>query len=275
MTKLIDGKTLAQNILLDLKIKITKLNRPPGLATILIGDDPASQLYVKTKKKTCLKIGIEFHDYLCGGRLCPDITQNEILEMIDWLNHDSTVDGIIVQLPLPKKFNAQKIIDRIDPKKDVDGFHPKNKLKLIEPPLVGAIKLALQSTGEKLSGKKTVVISKNPIFSAPLIKSLAAAGLKLKTVEPDDKNLKAITKAADVLITVVGQKSLVKKSMIKDDVIIIDAGSTLIGENQWAGDVDPAVKKIASWFTPVPGGIGPLTVAMLLKNTYELAKHNQ
>ncbi len=269
--QIIDGKVLAEKILLELKGKISRLNRPPGLATILIGDDPASHLYVRNKKKASEKVGIEFHEYLCGQKCYSDITELEILEMIKWLNKNPSTDGIIVQLPLPKKFNAQKIINSIDPKKDVDGFHPENPHQL-NPPLIAAIKLALAYTQENLEDKKVLIISKNPIFSNPLEKILLQEGLKIESIRPDHKELVKKTQLADVIITLVGKKHFIKKSMVKNDVIIIDAGTNLVDKNKWVGDVDPEVKEVAKWFTPVPGGIGPLTVAMVLKNTYELAK---
>lgn len=272
--KIIDGKAVAEKILLALKGQIAKLNRPPGLAVILIGDDPASQLYVKNKKKACEKTGIIFHSYFCGGKFCPDVTEKQILEMIDFLNNDPTIDGIIVQLPVPKKFDTKKIINRILPAKDVDGFQPENqKRHFLIPPLIQAVAAALTATKENLKGKTAVVVAKNPILSEPLKKSLENQGLKVEVVKPD-KKLTEKTKSADVLIVVVGQKQLIKKSMVKPDAIVIDIGTNLIGKNKWAGDVEPKVAEVALWLTPVPGGIGPLTVAYLLKNTFELAQKN-
>jgi len=270
--QLINGKTLAEEILLDLEHKVSQLKRKPGLAVILIGNDPASQLYVRNKKRACEKTGITFHSYFCGGTCLPNITEKEILATIDFLNNDPEIDGIIIQLPIPQKFNTQKIIDQIDPKKDVDGFHPKNqKSPIVTAPLIQAIDEALKQTKKNFKGKNTLIISKNPIFSNPLQQNLKKQGLKTKIIKPDE-NLAGETRQADVLITVVGKPGLIKKSMAKKDAILIDAGTTLVGKNKWAGDVDPEVAQVASWLTPVPGGIGPLTVAFLLKNTYELAK---
>lgn len=271
--KIIDGKTLSQSLLLRLKAEIVKLKRQPGLAVVLIGDDPASKLYVNNKKKAALKTGIAFHNYLCGGEFCPNTTQKEIIEMIDFLNKDKAVDGIIVQLQIPKKFNTKEIIERIDPKKDVDGFHPKNSK--IKSPLIQAIDAALKFTNENLEGKAAVIISKNPIFAEPLGKELKNQGIKIEIIKPDDKNLISKTKTADILIAVVGRKHFVKKDMIKPGAILIDVGTNLIGDKKWAGDIDPKAYENAGWFTPVPGGIGPLTVAFLLKNTYDIAKNNQ
>ncbi|OGY45167.1 MAG: hypothetical protein A3A24_03300 [Candidatus Buchananbacteria bacterium RIFCSPLOWO2_01_FULL_46_12] len=272
--QIIDGKLLAEKIILELKAKVSHLAKAPGLATVLIGDNAASTLFVKNKKKACLKVGITFHEYLCGKKdFYPQITQAEILKMIDWLNKDEEIDGIIVQLPLPKKFNTQKIINRIDPKKDVDGFHPDNA----EPnsPLIGAIRLALMFPQKNLKDNKTIIVSKNPIFSSPLAQALKKDGLDVTIIKPDDKELTEKLKTADIVISVAGKKYLIKKSMIKKDAIVIDAGTNLMDKNHWVGDVDPSVSQVASYLTPVPGGIGPLTVVMLLKNTYDLAQKNQ
>ena len=279
--KIIDGKKLAEEILLKLKQKVSRLERRPSLAAILVGDDPASQLYVRNKKRAAQKVVIEFHEYLCGGKFYPKITQTELLETIDWLNQDPNIDGIIIQLPLPKQFETQKIIDRLDPKKDLDGFHPKNLNKFLTdknqliPPLIAAIKLALQATRENLKNKKTVIIAKNPVFSQPLNQALKKQGLKSQVIKPDDKQLAVTTKPAEILISLVGKKHFIKPTMVKKDAIVIDAGINLVGKNKWVGDVDPAVAKVADWLTPVPGGIGPLTVAMLLENVYHLSQKRQ
>ncbi len=270
--QLIDGKAIAEKILRDLKEKIAKLKRQPGLAAIMIGDDPASKRYIAKKQTACQTVGINFYCYFCGGEFYPNITQQQILEMINWLNHDKNIDAIIVQLPIPKKYNDQEIIKQIDPKKDVDGFHPKNyQQAATTSPLIKAVDLALKYTGEKLVGKQAIIVSKNPIFAKPLENNLKNLGLKAAIIKPTDK-LAIKTKRADVLISVVGKPGLIKKTMVKPHAIVIDVGTTLVGKNTWKGDVDPDVAEVASWLTPVPGGIGPLTVAMLLKNSYELSQ---
>lgn len=278
--KIIDGKKLAEKILFDLSVKVKKMDRRPGLAAIMIGDDPASKLYVENKKKACLKVGINFYDYFCGGVDHPNDTEEDILKSIDYLNNDPNTDGIIVQIPIPKKFNTTKIINQIDPKKDVDGFHPQNNQEfsgnnfVITPPLIMAVNKALNSTKQTLTGKEAIILSKNPIFSEPMKKNLTAQGLKVQAIKPE-KDFEKITKQADVLIVIVGQPGIIKKDMVKLGAIVIDIGTTLIAENKWAGDVSPEVKNIAGWLTPVPGGIGPLTVAMLLQGTYDIARNNQ
>ncbi|MFA6382199.1 MAG: bifunctional 5,10-methylenetetrahydrofolate dehydrogenase/5,10-methenyltetrahydrofolate cyclohydrolase [Candidatus Buchananbacteria bacterium] len=278
--QIIDGKTIAENILLDLKTKITGLKRQPGLAVILVGDDPASHLYVKNKKKAAQKIGVVFNDYYCGQKCCPQATAKEVLEMIDFLNNDQAIDGIIVQLPLPKNFDREKIINQISPAKDVDGFHSQNQKDYladqspITPPLIGAVNEALKATGQNLAGKNAVIVAKGEIFAEALKKDLENQGLKVKISKPD-RALAGLTKQADVLVVILGQKKFITKNMVKPEAIIIDIGTNLIGENKFVGDASPEVAEVAGFLTPVPGGIGPLTVAMLLKNVYELAKNNQ
>jgi methylenetetrahydrofolate dehydrogenase (NADP+)/methenyltetrahydrofolate cyclohydrolase len=225
-------------------------------------------------------VAINFHDYLCNKPGSPNASETEILEMINFLNNDENIDAIIVQLPIPQQFNTQKIIDQISPAKDADGFHPKNHRKFlagkstITPPLILAVETALKATKENLANKKAVIVSKNPIFSDPLKISLENKGLKVVHTKPV-KDLEKITKTADVLLVILGQPGIIKKEMIKEGAIVIDMGINLIKENKWVGDVDPQAAQVASWLTPVPGGIGPLTVACLLKNTYDLAKQNQ
>ncbi|NUM25979.1 MAG: bifunctional 5,10-methylenetetrahydrofolate dehydrogenase/5,10-methenyltetrahydrofolate cyclohydrolase [Candidatus Buchananbacteria bacterium] len=269
--QLIDGDKISQELLLELKNKISQSKHHPGLAVILIGDDPASRRYVEKKKLACQKVGINFHGYFCGGEFYPNITEAEILEMIDWLNKDPEIDAIIIQVPIPKKFNTQTIINRISPQKDVDGFHPKNlDQAAVNSPLIKAIDLVLRETKESLQNKQAVVLAKNPIFSQPLKKNLSALGLKTRIVTPD-ANLSQETVQADILISIVGQPGLINKSMVKPGAIVIDLGTTLVGKNTWKGDVAKDVVEVASWLTPVPGGVGPLTVAMLLENTYQLS----
>ena len=276
--KIIDGKKLSEKILLDLRNKIKDLEDHPGLAAILVGDDPASRLYVENKKKACLKVGIDFYDYFCGGEDHPNDTEENIIQVIEYLNQDDRVNGIIIQLPLPKKYNTQKIIDALDPKKDVDGFHPQNKKEftsgkfVITPPLIMAVNHALESTGENLKNKKAVIVSKSPIFADPMKEDLKRQGLQVEVVKPEN-DFNKITKKADVLIVIVGQSHLIKKNMVKKGAIVIDIGTTMTTDKKILGDVDPEVTEIASHITPVPGGIGPLTVAMLLQGTYDLFKN--
>jgi methylenetetrahydrofolate dehydrogenase (NADP+)/methenyltetrahydrofolate cyclohydrolase len=276
---LIDGKKLSEEIIGNLKIKIADMENKPGLAVILVGDDPASKLYITNKKKACQKAGITFHEYRCGGDFYPNITEKEIIDMIEFLNKDQEIDGIIVQLPIPKKFNTDKIIKSIAVKKDVDGFHParQDALKeniIITSPLIRAVRLALKATNQLLKQKQAVIVSKNPIFSTPLKDALEQDGLKVSTIKPED-NYGEKTRQADILIVIVGKKNTIKKSMVKPGAIVIDIGTNLISDQEWIGDVDAKANEVAGWITPVPGGIGPLTVAMLLENTYDASMKNK
>jgi len=272
--QLIDGKKIANAIYQELKIKSAALKRRPGLAVILVGDDPASHLYVKNKKIAAEKIGIDFHLYRGGSKdFYPKLTQTELLEMIGWLNNDQSIDAIIVQLPLPKKYETKKVLEKINSGKDVDAF--LSQPHGIVQPLIAAIHVALLATKTKVRGLNATIVSKNPIFSEPLAANLRADGLKVTAVAPDDPTLKEKTKSADILVSVVGRQNLITPEMVKPDAIVLDAGTVIRPDGTWVGDADPTVKKIAGWLTPVPGGLGPLTVAMLLKNTIELASHNQ
>ena len=278
--KLIDGKALADKILLDLRNKIVKLPKPPGLGVVLIGDDPASALYVSSKKKACLKVGINFYDYVCGGQDHANDTEADVVKIIEYLNNNTDVDAIIVQLPMPENFNRQKIIDALAIAKDVDGLHSQNRQdftqgsRAMTPPLVRAVMEAINSTGENLEQKKVVIVAKSPTFAQPIAEELQHKGLTVTTVAPG-KQMAEIVKTADLLISVIGKPGLITADMIKPNAMVIDIGTTLVGEKTWAGDVDPAAANVASWLTPVPGGIGPLTVAMLLRNTYDLAVKKQ
>jgi methylenetetrahydrofolate dehydrogenase (NADP+)/methenyltetrahydrofolate cyclohydrolase len=270
----IDGKKLADEILLSIKTEIDATDQHPGLAAIIVGDDPASLLYVRNKKRAAQKVGIDFHEYRCDAL----ITEQELLKIITWLNKDPNIDAIISQLPLPDHLNVSTIVNAVEAKKDVDGFQPAGQAGLLSqtsqltPPLIQAIIVALESTKEPLDGKHALVISNNPIFSEPLLVALGTLGLHVVTATPDDTNLTKKTLAADILISVVGAPNTVTAAMVKPNAIVIDVGTTLVGEKNWVGDVHPDVNKIAGWLTPVPGGIGPLTVAMLIKNTLDLAK---
>lgn len=274
--KIIDGKALAEQVLLTIKERIDETKHHPGLAAIIVGNDPASLLYVRNKKRAAQKVGIDFHEYRCEQQTTPV----KIIEMIQWLNADNAIDGIIVQLPLPATLPTQKIIEAIAPHKDVDGFHPLHHAAdtsdslQITSPLINAIRVALESTGEILKDKTAVVVSKSPVFSKPLVAALAEYGIIAHEVTPDN-NLGNHTRNADILVSVVGKKHYITADLIKPHAILIDVGTTMSADGTWHGDIDPAASTIADWITPVPGGIGPLTVAMLIKNTYELSCRNQ
>ena len=284
--QLIDGKALAEKILEELRATVMRMPRLPALAAVMIGDDRASQLFIERKKKACARVGITFHEYQCGNQRClPDITADGLNELIDWVNTDPDIDAIIVQLPVPKNFDTDALIARMNPEKDVDGFHPENFKKFLNdtarltPPLILAIEAALRATGEPLDGKTAVLISKSPIFSTPLCHQLKKLGLRAETMQPDDPQLPQATRAADVVLSIVGRKHFITADMLKPGAIVVDAGTTLEqtaeGKQKLFGDFHPDAQRQAGWLTPVPGGVGPLTVAMLLKNVVALAQQRQ
>lgn len=270
----IDGKTLAENLLLELRAKIIQTKITPGLAVILVGDDKPSKLYVKNKERACQKVGITFHKYVYANE-----TEGQIIEMIKFLNNDPIISGIIVQLPLPRGLNTQKIIDVIDPKKDADGFHPENIKNILSgkskiyPPLVQTILYIIKNQNIKLKGKKVATISKSEIFSRVLDKALDNEGAKVYSIALEDKNATSILKNTDIIISALGRPKCISGEMIKKDSIFIDVGITKT-QNGFCGDADfESIQKVASCATPTPGGTGPVTVAMLLKSTVDLARN--
>lgn len=275
--KLIDGKAIAEQIQKQVRREIVELGLKPGLAVFLVGDDEASKLYVKLKEKACKKVGIDFHKYLIDA----DVSMPEVVEAIKFLDADEHIDAILVQLPLPKKYDTQTVINAIEPTKDVDGFHPKTlqaflteKADFIPGLSLGIIRL-IESTGEPLVKKQAVILANSDIFSAPLQKILEGKGMRVQVVSSKATNLDAITSKADVLVTAVGKPGFVGADMIKEGAIVIDVGTTKVDESV-TGDVDfDSAKAKAGYITPVPGGVGPVTVAMLLENTVKLAKQHQ
>lgn len=246
---IIDGQKIADEILRDLKKEIEKKELKPCLGVILVGDNLASQLYVQKKEEAAQKVGIEIKKKV----LPQDASEEEILKVVDQLNQDNQINGILIQMPLPEGINSDKIIKTINPEKDVDGFLPESKF---DSPFILAIKKALASTGENLDNKNSIALVNSDIFGQALKKKLNIEySVGLTELEK-----------FDVIITALGQPGIIKGSMVKDGVILIDGGiSKKDGKIQ--GDVDrDSVKEKASWLSPVPGGLGPLTVAFLLKN---------
>ena len=260
--QLIDGKKLADEILAKLAKEIPKLKKRPGLAAVLIGANPASKLYLKLKEKACQKAGIDFHSYFIEK----DCSEKQIIEVIDFLNNDPDTNGILIQLPLPEKFNTDKIIKSIAPAKDVDGFHPQTKVT--SPNVLGIIEL-IKSTGVNLKNQKITILSNSKKFAEPFKKLLPQS--KISHLKPQTSNLKTQTQKADILIVAIGKPKFIKPSMIKKDAILIDVGINKV-KGKTIGDIDPACDKIASWRSPVPGGVGPMTVAMLLQNLVKMVK---
>ncbi|MCK4745274.1 bifunctional 5,10-methylenetetrahydrofolate dehydrogenase/5,10-methenyltetrahydrofolate cyclohydrolase [Candidatus Parcubacteria bacterium] len=275
--KILDGIKLARKINRETEAGIKKSKTALGLAVILIGNNPSSKLYVKLKKEQAEKIGIKFYKY----KFSENVAQSKILKIINSLNKDEKISGIIVQLPLAKKFNTEKIIQAIDPNKDVDGFHKKNlraltqKKPLVVSPLILSIIELLKKTDQNLSNKKIAIIANSSIFSNSLRAVLRRNKAKkdnLFLIKPENKNLIKKTLIADIIIIAIGKPKFLKANMIKKAVVVIDIGINKIG-NKIVGDTDfENIKNKVSFITPVPGGIGPLTIAMLLKNCLELAK---
>lgn len=274
MAQIIDGKKIAEDIKAEIAGEIFQNFYHPNLAVILVGDDEASKLYVSLKKQAAKKVGIEFNEYLMPA----NTTQSQVLEAIEFLNKDEETDAILVQLPLPKQLDADTIIQSIDPEKDVDGFHPENIKKLLNndtdftPGLpLGIIKL-LESTKENLTNKKAVIIAKSEIFYQPLKKLLNDLKVATEIVDPKNKDIKKITQQADILISAAGIAFFITADMVKDQAIVIDVGTNKVNDYT-VGDVDySSVFTKTSHITPVPGGVGPMTVAMLLYNTLQLYK---
>lgn len=276
--KLLKGKGISEKILRDLKKKIKREKLKPGLAVFLVGHDKASEVYVGLKQKAAHAIGIKFLLY----RYKEKTGEREIIQKIKEINQDNSIHGIIVQLPLPKKFNTQKIINSIDPKKDADGFHPKNVRKFVAykseiwPVLPHAAWQLIKNTGVKTKNKKALVLANSDRFGEVMQAALRNKGIKANYILTKNiaKNLKNI-KTTDVLVSAVGKPGLIKGDMLKKNVIVIDGGITKTGKKV-LGDADiESVKKVAGYLTPVPGGVGPVTIACLLENVYLAAKKSR
>lgn len=276
---ILDGKALSSKIQDEVKCEVEKLKEDgitPGLAVILVGDDPASHSYVKMKEKACDKTGI----YSILHKMPSSISEDKILETIIMMNQNPNIDGILVQLPLPKHVNATKIIETIDSKKDVDGFHPYNVGRLVAgldgfvpcTPL-GVMRL-LEEYKIDVKGMNICVVGASNIVGKPMMNLLLNAGATVDICHIFTKNLKEHTIKADMVIVGVGKVNLITEDMVKDDVLIIDIGINRLDSGELVGDVDfKNVSKKSHFITPVPGGVGPMTIAMLLSNTLKAAKN--
>jgi len=272
--KIIDGKKIAQKISDDLKKKSNKLAVKPGLAVIMVGENPASKVYVNMKEVKCIELGYYSEKY----ELKENTPEDEIIHLIKRLNNKKEIHGILVQLPLPKHINELKVIEAISPEKDVDGFHPENighmfiaQNKIIPATPKGIIRL-LEECKIKIEGKHAVVIGRSNIVGKPISILLQQKHATVTMCHSKTKNLKELTKQADILVVAAGKPNLVKKEMVKKGAVVIDVGTNRVGK-KLVGDVDfEGVKEIASYITPVPGGIGPMTIAMLMENTYLAAE---
>jgi methylenetetrahydrofolate dehydrogenase (NADP+) / methenyltetrahydrofolate cyclohydrolase len=270
--RIIDGKSLAKNLTDEIKKNInnTKLKRQPGLATVLVGNNYASHVYVTNKRRKAEEVGIKSFHFA----LDETVTQIEIVSLITELNHDNAIDGILVQLPLPKHIDEKKIIETIDAHKDVDGFHPLNLGYLLrgDPKTVACTPLGImyviESVKYELTGKHAVVIGRSNIVGKPLLHLLLQKNATVTICHSQTKNLAGITSQADLVVAAVGKAHMINKSHIKEGAFVIDVGINRDKNGLLCGDVNFFdVLDMASFITPVPKGIGPLTIAMLLKNT--------
>jgi methylenetetrahydrofolate dehydrogenase (NADP+) / methenyltetrahydrofolate cyclohydrolase len=286
--KILDGKKIAFEIKEELKSEISEFRgrgAVPGLAVILIGNDPASEVYVNSKKKACEEIGIDSQVF----EVPENISEKELLEIVEKLNKDEKTHGILVQLPLPKHIDEEKIIESIDPKKDVDCFHPENVGKLsIGPPRLaetttrrreagigklmpctpaGIIEM-LKRNNIEIAGCECVVVGRSNIVGKPMATMLLNASGTVTVAHSKTKNLAEVTKRADILVSAVGKAGLITQDMVKIGAVVVDVGMNRLENGKLVGDVDfEKVKEIASAITPVPGGVGPMTIAMLMRNT--------
>lgn len=274
MSQLIDGKKIAEKIKDEITQEIFKMGQRPNLAIILIEGREDSQLYVSLKEREAKKVGIDTHLY----KMPDNVSQEEILGAIEHLNEDELIDGILVQLPLPKNLDTDKIIKSINPEKDVDGFHPLGlkKIDQSEPeilsPVYGAILEMLKEINFEPKNKKACIISNSLLFGENLTKVLGKKDIDAEWFRADEKDLTEKTKEADLLISAVGRPHFIKKEMVKEDAIIIDVGINKKGKKV-EGDVDfEDVEDNCAYISPVPGGVGPLTIAMTFANTLKLSK---
>ncbi len=278
MAKIIDGKALAQSIKENIAREVAALKEngvTPGLAVILVGDDPASKVYVNNKKKACAQVGIYSEEYL----LPADTDEKTLLDLIAKLNADKNISGVLLQAPIPPHLDYRKISETISPDKDVDAFHPYNVGKIMIGDFdfvpctpAGVIEL-IKSTGTEIAGKNCVVIGRSNIVGKPQAMLLLKENGTVTVCHSKTKDIASFTRGADILVVAVGRAGFVNGDMIKPGAVVIDVGMNRNAEGKLCGDVDFAsAEPVAAYITPVPGGVGPMTVTMLLKNTVKAAK---
>ena len=278
--RLLDGRAIADTVLDNVAERVRARRGAglpvPGLAVILVGADPASRVYVRNKRKAVLRVGFRAHD--CD--LPAEITQAELLQLIDRLNADPSVHGILVQLPLPPHLDANELIHRIDPNKDVDGFHPENMGRLalrgqhgLRPCTPKGVMVLLQHTDRPVRGQDAVVLGVSNHVGRPMAFELLIAGCTVTSCHRFTKDLAGHVAQADLVVAAAGKAGLVKGEGIKPGATVIDIGINRMPDGSLAGDVEfEAARERADWITPVPGGVGPMTVAMLMQNTLEAAE---
>lgn len=279
--QLIDGKAVAEKLIgrvsEGVQARVAAGKRAPALAVILVGDNPASSIYVRNKKRSCEKAGVRSVAYDLPG----STSQDELLAIIDQLNADATIDGILVQLPLPKQIDPQAVIERIDPKKDVDGFHPYNvgrlaiKMPLLRPCTPRGVMTLLEEYGIDPKGKKAVIVGASNIVGRPQALEMLLARATVTVCHSATADLAKEVADADIVVAAVGIPNFVKGKWIKPGAVVIDVGINRLDDGSICGDVEFAVaRERAGFITPVPGGVGPMTVATLLQNTLDSANLN-
>ena len=280
--QILDGKAIAADIRAGVKDKVASMvaagGRPPGLAVVLVGEDPASQVYVRNKRRSCEEVGFlsELHP------LPASVTQDELLKLIDQLNARQEIDGILVQLPLPDQIDEETVIERILPTKDVDGFHPYNvgrlvlRMPILRPCTPKGIMTMLQRTGQKLEGLDAVIIGQSNIVGRPMALELLAARCTITVCHSRTRELENKIRGADVLVAAVGRPRFVQGDWVKPGALVVDVGINRLEDGSLCGDVDfESASRNAAWITPVPGGVGPMTVATLLENTLQARQLHQ
>lgn len=277
MSNIIDGKKIAEQIKQNLAVDVTQLKQKGinvGLAVVIVGSDPASRVYVNSKKKDCELVGIKSIEYA----LSEETTEQQLLELIDKLNADNEVNGILVQLPLPKHIDENKVIEKISPNKDVDAFHPYNVGKIMIGDFdflpctpAGCMDL-IESTGVEIAGKNCVVVGRSNIVGKPMMMLLLHKSGTVTICHSKTKNLAEICSKADILVVAIGRANFITKDMIKPGAVVIDVGMNRLEDGKLYGDVEfSGASEVASFITPVPGGVGLMTRATLLKNTITAA----
>lgn len=277
MAKLLMGKEVSQRIKDEIKEEVQKLKKQginPGLAVIIVGDDPASRVYVNNKKKACDYCGILSEEYA----LSADTTQDELLALIEKLNNNEHISGILCQLPLPKHIDEQAVINTINPQKDVDAFHPVNVGKIMTgdydfvPCTPAGVMELIKESGIDVTGKECVIVGRSNIVGKPMSMLLLHKNGTVTVCHSKTVNLKEKVKRADILVAAVGKPNFITADMIKEGAVVIDVGINRIAPKKLVGDVDfESAQQVAAAITPVPGGVGPMTIAMLMKNTVKAA----
>ncbi len=279
MAKLIDGKQVSAQVKEQVRAEAAAIYEKhgiqAGLAVVIVGNDPASRVYVNNKKKACEAVGFQSFEYA----LPEETTQEELLELVETLNNDPKVNGILVQLPVPKHIDDTAIINAISPEKDVDAFHPENVGRIMIgdytflPCTPAGVMELIDSTGVEISGKKCVVIGRSNIVGKPMAMLLLHRSGTVTICHSRTQDLPSVTREADILVAAVGRANFVTADMVKEGAVVIDVGINRLDNGKLCGDVDfAAVEPKASWITPVPGGAGPMTIAMLMKNTLTAMK---